>query len=147
MKLVLILLTLFIYSCDKGPTSPEGLLKMYVQDITSKKLDRDYFNKYTTGKLLETITALDDDEFSNYVDLSKIKNPRLKISNKNCAGNECVLTYFVKYDVNKGDNKQFESEIKKIATLVKEGESWKISEVTNVKTYHEAVTPINALEN
>jgi hypothetical protein len=147
MKLVLSLLFLSIlFSCDKGAKTPEGLIKMYVNDLTTSTVDKDYFEKYTTGKLWDKVSNLKEEEFSKFVNLSKIKKPRVKISNKNCVADRCTLTYVVKYDVLTDKKKSFESEIKKIAILVKVGESWKISEVSNIKSYFEAAEAIEVLK-
>jgi len=146
---VLIILSLLIMfvSCQEDAKTPEGLLRMYITDITSKKVDRDYFETYTTGKMLEHINTLSDEEFNSFVDLSKVRSPKLEISNKNCEGEKCSLTYVIKYDVVLEDKKEFQSEVKKVASLIKDGETWKISEVSNIKTFHDSLIPINALED
>lgn len=141
-----ILLTLFVISCDQGAKTPEGLIKMYIQDLTQKKVDRTYFEKYTTGKLLETVTSLDDEEFKKFVGVEKLANPRIDISNKNCAADSCTLTYIIKYDIVENNSKEFSSEVKKVATLIKDEDIWKISEVTNVKTFIEGSNPIEVLK-
>ena len=148
MKMIFVVtLMMLMIACDKGAKTPEGVLTKYMTDITSKKVDREYFAKYTSGKLLETVEALSDEEFIKFVDMSKIRNPQISISNKNCDGDKCSLTYIIKYDVVGGSTKQFESEVKKVATVEKDGEIWKISEVSNIKTYHESLVPINALDS
>jgi hypothetical protein len=146
---ILIVMTVMfsIASCDKGAKTPEGLVKMYVHDVTSKSLSRDYFEKYTSGKMLESINNLSDEDFNKFIDLKKIKNAKVNITSKNCEDVKCSVTYIVKYDVFDKTSKSFESEVKKIATLVKVDELWKIQDVTNLKTYHEATTPINAMED
>lgn len=136
--LVMILIT----ACNKDATTPEGLLTMFIKDITTKKLDHEYFEKYTTGKLLESVEQLNADEFEKFSNLSNIKDPQIKVTKKNCSDQKCTLTYIVKYDHHVKKAKEFESEVKKLATLVKSGETWKIEEVSNLKTFHEAVNPI-----
>ncbi|MAX65350.1 MAG: hypothetical protein QF441_14620 [Bacteriovoracaceae bacterium] len=146
MKIFLLLIVSFIVlSCDKGAKTPEGLLSMYIKDLTSSQIDKDYFEKYTTGELWERVEGLDEEEFKKFVDLSKVKNPEIDITNKNCIADKCTLTYIIKYDVMEKDKKSFGSEVKKIATLVKSGDIWKISDVTNVKSYFEAESAIDVL--
>ncbi len=145
--LLVVLNVIVLVSCDKGAETPEGLIKMYIQDLTQKKVDRTYFDKYTTGKLLETVTNLNDEEFKKFVGVEKLANPRIDISNKNCQPNKCTLTYIVKYDIIEKNSKEFSSEVKKVATLIKEDTIWKISEVTNVKTFIEGAKPIEVLNN
>lgn len=143
--LLLILLTV---ACTKDIKTPEGLLVKFTEDITTKKMDRDYYSKYTTGKMKESIDKLSDEEFDSYGSLSRVENAKIDILKKNCTGNKCSLTYIVKYDYkSEGSNeKDFKSEVKKVASLVKVEETWKIEDVSNIKTYHESVKPINALE-
>jgi predicted membrane-bound dolichyl-phosphate-mannose-protein mannosyltransferase len=144
-SLIAVFIMITTISCEESAKSPEGLIKMYVKDVTTKSLSRDYFEKYTTGKLLDSINSLSDDEFKKFVDLKKIKNAYADISTKNCSESKCTITYVVKYDVVKEEEKEFSSEVKKIASLVKYEEIWKIEEVSNVKTYIEAKKPIDAM--
>ena len=135
-----------LVGCDKGPKSPEGMLKMYVNDLTSNEVSREYFEKYTTGPLLEKVQALSDEEFKEFIKIGKLKNAKIDISNKACTGITCNLTYIVKYDIVEAGKQQFKTEVKKIAVLEKAEELWKISEVTNVKTYIEGSSPIEVTE-
>lgn len=144
MKIILFLLLLVSFvGCKEDATTPEGLLNKFVVDITTKKLDRDYFDKYTTGKMLESIEQLNEDEFEKFSNLANAKDPKIEVSKKNCSDSRCSLTYVVKYDYHIKKQKEFKTEVKKLATLVKDGEIWKIEEVSNLKTYHEATNPIN----
>ena len=142
MKYILLVVCLFtVIGCDKGAKTPEGVLAKYIGDITSKKVDREYFEDYTTGKLLETVQSLSDEEFTKFIDMSKVRNPRIEVSNKNCSDDKCSLTYIVKYDVVSAKTKQFESEVKKVASVLKDGKIWKIEEVSNIKTFYESAIP------
>ena len=147
MKLVFLSMFLVMFiSCDKGAKTPEGLLKMYVNDLTSNaSISKDYFEKYTTGKLWESVVDLDEESFKKFISMSKVKNAKVQVSNKNCVASQCTLSYIVKYDTVEESKKTFKSEVKKVAILVQEGEFWKISEVSNIKTFIEASVPINAL--
>lgn len=130
------ILVMFV-ACDKGAKTPDGLLKKYVEDFTTKKLDREYFEKFTTGKILESVQALTDEEFEKFANTKKASKARVSIINQNCQETKCSITYLVKYesDVNKDI---YKSEVKKIAQLVKNEEFWKVADVVNVKTYIEA---------
>jgi len=147
MKNILFLAVIVaITGCFGGPDSPEGLLKMYVNDVSNKKLDRDYYNKYTTGKLQSVIESMSDEDLEKYSDKSSIKNPKVKILKKSCEDSKCILTYIVSYETYTNDAKSFISEVKKLAEVLKDDGNWKIADVTNMKTYHESLEPINALE-
>ena len=146
MKLILSILFITLLSCDKGAKTPEGLLKMYVRDLTSgRTIKLSYFEKYTTGKLWESVENLEEDEFKKFISMGKVKNAKVQISNKNCIADQCTLSYIVKYDTVEDSKKTFQSEVKKVAVIQKDGEIWKISEVSNIKTYIESNIPINAL--
>lgn len=143
IKLISTLLMLhFLSACTNDAKTPEGLLNKFVVDITTKKLDREYFEEYTTGKVLENIEQLNQDEFEKFSNLSDIKEPKIDVIKKVCSDKYCTLTYIIKYSQHIKQKKEFNSEVKKVATLEKEGDTWKISEVSNLKTYHEAVNPI-----
>ncbi len=148
MKIYIITMTLFftLFGCDKGPKSPEGMLKMYVNDLTSNEVNKEYFEKYTTGPLLEKVQSLSDEEFKEFIKIGKLKNAKIDISNKTCTDSSCNLTYIVKYDILEAGKQQFKTEVKKIAVLEKAENLWKISEVTNVKTYIEGSSPIEVTE-
>ncbi len=98
MKYILPIMMIFtFYSCDKGAKTPEGLLKMYVNDLSSKSITKEYFEKYTTGKLLDSVSVLTEEDFQKYIKLRvKIKKPRIEIANKNCLEDRCTLTYIIK---------------------------------------------------
>jgi len=141
--LMMSIIIMVLMSCTKDDAkTPEGLLTMFAKDITTKKLDKEYFDKYTSGKMLESIEQLNEEEFEKFSNLSNIKDPKITISKKNCSDDKCTLTYIVKYDHHVDKAKEFESEVKKLATVIKDGETWKIEEVTNLKTFHEAIKPI-----
>lgn len=148
MKMFFMICLFVFVACDKGSKTPEGLVKKFVEEATSTKLDMDFFKANTTGPLLESVEKLETEEFQELLTasrakLSKVKKPRVEISNKVCAGEKCTLTYIVKYDYETKTDGTFESEIKKVATVIKEKEYWKVSEVNNVKTYYNAQKPID----
>lgn len=146
MKYILILLLGF--SCTKGPSTPEGLLEMFVTDVTSKSIGKDYYEKYTDGELWESVSELSEEDFNKFLKLNKVKNPKVSISNKNCVTDvECTLTYVVKYNVTGEEKSEYKSEVKKVATIKQVEGNWKIFEVNNIKTYHDSKTPLEVLKD
>lgn len=144
------LMIFLVVACTKDIKTPEGLLAKFTEDITTKKMDRDYYSKYTSGKMKESIDKLSDEEFETYGNLGKVKNAKIEVLKKNCSQEvKCSLTYIVKYDYisEESSERDFKSEVKKVANLVKDDEGWKIEDVSNIKTYHESIKPINALES
>lgn len=148
MKFLLLISFLVLTACDKGSKTPEGLIKNFVKEVTSSKVDMDFFKKNTTGELLKSVEELEPKELEELITssskrLAKVKKPQVEISNKVCAGEKCTVTYIVKFDFDGNKEGVFESEVKKIATVIKDGEYWKVSEVSNVKTYYNAQKPID----
>ena len=140
------LLLVVCISCTKGPSTPEGLIEMYISDLMTKDVDKDYFEKYTGGKLWESVADLSEEDFKKFINIKKVKNPKIEISNKSCRDNSCTLTYIIKYDLLGENDKSFKSEVKKIAILKEIEKNWKIFEVTNVKTFVDSKTPIEVMK-
>lgn len=135
-------------ACNKGAKSPEGLIEMYVSDITTRSVDRDYFNTYTDGELLATVQELSDEDFKEFITVKAVKNARVKILTKNCTNDEnCSLTYLIKYDVAGGGDSNFKTEVKKLAEVKKFDDVWKLLSVQNLKTFHQALNPIKVIDN
>lgn len=135
-----------LVSCSPGPSTPEGLLRMYVNDITTKSVGKDYYLKYTAGELKSSVEEMDEEEIKKSSYMENVKRAKVEVLNKNCQEAKCVLTYTVSYDTVEGDKATFSSETKKLAEFVKQEDEWKISSVTNLKTFIEAKEPISPLE-
>lgn len=148
--MIKLLSLLVLLSCSYSPKSPEGLIKMYVKDTSTKSVDRDYYEKYTTGEILEATNSLSDEEFENNSKLGNVKNAQTKIVMKKCdSADKCVVTYIVEYTYQGkvGNKATYKNEVKKIAEVEKVDGSWKIASVTNLKTYIEANEPIDAMKD
>ncbi|MEX1099337.1 MAG: hypothetical protein WEB87_02855 [Bacteriovoracaceae bacterium] len=137
---------LVFYGCSPSPETPEGLLRMYVNDVATKKVGKDYYLKYTAGALRESAEAAEEEALSQRNFLDKVSKVKVDVLNKNCQEKSCVLTYIVSYKTIEKDKEKFSTETKKLAEFVKEEGDWKISNVTNLKTHHESLEAINALE-
>lgn len=140
------------WACTPNPSTPEGLLRMYINDVTTKKVDKDYYLRWTTGNLLESVEAMDDEELTSRSYLENVRKTKVKVLNQNCQEEKCVLTYVVSYDTaekseNESEKVAFSSETKKLAEFHREGDEWKIASVTNLKTFIEAKEPISPLED
>lgn len=145
---ILLMLVFVLVACSKDPSTPEGLIKMYVEDVTSKQMTKDYYEKYTGGELWESISSLNDEDFESFSSLKKLKNAKVNIEKKICESkSECRLTYIIKYEYDGEDKNEFASEVKKVAELQKVEDSWKILKVSNIKSYVDSKTPINVLED
>lgn len=141
----LLLITLFLVglvACTDGDHTPEGTLKEFIDARIGKVVNRDFVLERVTGKMKENLEAMNDEDFSKFSDLRSTKRSSFKILSKSCQEEKCFLTYSLGYNT----SDEFSSEVKKIAELTQIEGKWYIEDVSNIKTYHESVKPINPLE-
>ncbi len=141
---LLVLLQMFIwFSCDKGVKTPEGLLSKYIEEITESSLSKGELSDYLAEGLLENINGLSEEDYKAFLNKNKVQSPRIKILNKSCVAQKCTLTYVISYK--SGEKHSVSSEVKKVAILKNiENLGWRISEVTNVKTFYDVLEPLEA---
>lgn len=141
----LLLITLFLVglvACTDRDHTPEGTLKEFIDARIGKVVNRDFVLERVTGKMKENLEAMNDEDFSKFSDLRSTKRSSFKILSKSCQEEKCFLTYSLGYNT----SDEFSSEVKKIAELTQIEGKWYIEDVSNIKTYHESVKPINPLE-
>ncbi len=136
-KLLIVLLALVLSGCFKEKGAEETL-RSFVEERFKGNLDHNEIGEYLSGTLKSSIMAMNETEFTNYSDLSKYKKKKFKITHSNCSVEKCFITYLISYDQFRDSKKSFRVDNKKIAEMVKLEESWKIENVTNVKTYIES---------
>lgn len=143
---ICLLALLFVFSaCVSESTSPEGALKEFVEARIGNTVTRQFVLDRITGKMKQSFEVMSDDDFQKFADLRNVKQNSFKVLSKSCQDNKCYLTYSVSYKTD-SEKASFNSEVKKIAEIVQLEGKWLISDVSNVKTYHEALDPINPLE-
>ncbi len=86
------------------------------------------------------------EEFVKSTEVKNVKANSFQLLAKSCVDKKCSLTYSVSYETNVENKTSFSSEVQKIAQMVLVEDKWLISEVNNVKTFHESLEPINPLE-
>ena len=145
MKWMLPLLFL-LTACLEDNSSPEAALKNFVEARMGTLVTREYVLERVTGKMRQSLTNISEEEFAKFADLRNVKKDSFKILSKSCQEKKCFVTYSVGYQTVEKDKPAFVSEVKKIAEIQSEGGKWLIAEVSNIKTYHEALEPINPLE-
>jgi hypothetical protein len=133
---------LFIVGCSKSAQSPEELLTNILEERQKGPLSREFVMDHTTGELRDNFKEIPAEQFPLIVFGGKHSNGKLKVLRKNCNGDKCILTYLVSFDT-KLTGAEFSSSVKKIAQIIKEDGEWLLSDVTNVKTYHEAKNAID----
>lgn len=145
MKLILALLFL-VTGCLEDSSSPEAALKNFVEARIGNVVTREYVLERTTGTMKQSLENISDEEFAKFADLRNVEKNSFKIISKSCQEKKCFLTYSVSYLTKEQDASKYTSEVKKIAEVLLEDGKWLIAEVSNIKTYHEALEPINPLE-
>ncbi len=133
-----ILFFILLFSCVQSQKSPEGTLETFVQ----KRFDGaniDDVKDYLSDSYLASMNDLRE---TKYEKLENIKRKKFKIISKNCSAEECKITYFVSYVTVDGSSKEFETETKKVASLIPGGPGWVINSIDHVKTFHDMVKDI-----
>jgi hypothetical protein len=147
MKYFFVLLLFFFVSCLSTDLSPESALKDFIDSRIGKVVDREFVLERVTGKMLQSFENMAEEDFKKFSDMQNIKADSFKILSKSCQENKCFVTYSVSYFTKSPENKTiFSSEVKKIAEMIKIENKWLIADVSNIKTYHESMEPINPLE-
>lgn len=139
MKLLALSLILLLAACTKAKNSPEASLKSFVESRIGNTVTRAFVVEHTAGKMRESLTNMSDADFEKFADMRNIKEDSFKIISKTCQPTQCYLTYSISYRTkDEKDKTLYSSEVKKIAELLLEDDKWLISDVTNIKTYHES---------
>lgn len=137
---------LLLCSCVEENLTPEGALKDFVESRIGKVVTREYILERVTGQMKQSLENYTEEEFTKFADLRNVKKDSFKILSKSCQEKKCFITYSVGYQTQSNDKSTFTSEVKKIAELLREENKWLIADVSNIKTYHEALEPINPIE-
>ena len=146
MKIFFLILLLALTACLKTEIGPEAALKEFVSSRVGRVIDREFILERVTGPMLQSFENMSDEDFAKFADMKNIKQDSFKILSKSCQEKKCFITYSLSYYTQKDDKNQFSSEVKKIAEMVLVDNKWLIADVSNIKTYHESLEPINPLE-
>ena len=125
---------LLMTGCAKKDSS-EAVLKSFIGDFFSQKMTKSRYLDYLAGPLYERIEPMSDDEFDNFISGDDFKMRKFKILLKSCNGDQCNLTYILKYVQNTSSKNKYLVDVKKIARLDKIDGDWKIVSITNAKTF------------
>ncbi|MCT4642373.1 MAG: DUF4878 domain-containing protein [Bacteriovoracaceae bacterium] len=147
MKILYFLLSFaLLSSCFNNNDTALGALKNYVNKIAKGNLSKDDYKDMTTGSLLKSIEQLSDQDFEKLNRTQSIDLEKVKILRESCEIDSCAITYIVEYKSKAADGSSYKTSVRKIANLSKHEKSWKISQVDNIKTYHETNDALNPLE-
>lgn len=145
MKFMLVALFL-LAGCLEDNSSPEAALKNFVEARMGNVVTREYILERVTGTMKQSLENITDEEFAKFADLRNVEKNSFKVISKSCQEKKCFLTYSVSYLTKNKETSAYTSEVKKIAEVLMEDGKWLIADVSNIKTYHEALEPINPLE-
>ena len=97
------------------------------------------FTSENFKKNLESIESMDAKEAAEFKVLKGIKKRESKIIASNCdqSNTTCEITYYVSYADDSSGKRIAITDTKKIATLIKIDEKWKIEDIKHIKTFHE----------
>ena len=139
IRLVLIFIfSQLLVSCFVSKDGPEGTLKGFIARQFSGKVNKNEILKKTTGILYDEYNNMSDELFERIYKSKEYKKRKLNIHFKKCNKDKCSITYSINYTMSMKKGVDTEVEIKKMATLLKsEKDIWKISNITNIKTYYE----------
>lgn len=143
MSKFIILFLFLAVSCLEDNSSPEAALKNFVEARMGNVVTRDYILERVTGKMKQSLENISEEEFNKFADLRNVKKDSFKVLSKSCQEKMCYITYSVAYQTVENDKSAYVSEVKKIAEVVNEQGKWLIGDVSNIKTYHEALQSID----
>lgn len=137
---------LVITGCLQDNLSPESALKSFVEGRMGNTVTRDFILERVTGKMRQSLANISEEDFTKFADLRNVQRDSFKVISKSCQAKTCFITYSVAFRTKENNETKFTSEVKKIAEVVNEDGKWLIADVSNIKTYHEALEPINPLQ-
>jgi hypothetical protein len=146
MKCFFIFVLFLLVSCLDDNRSPEAALKDFIEIRIGNIVTRTSLIDKVTGKMRQSLENVSDEDFKQFADLRNVEKDSFKVLSKSCQEESCFITYSISYKTKQNDRNTFSSEVKKIAELSLVSGKWLIADVTNIKTYHESLEPINALE-
>lgn len=143
MRKFLYLFLFLAVSCLEDNLSPESALKTFVEARMGNVVTRDYILERVTGKMKQSLENISEEEFNKFADLRNVKKDSFKVLSKSCQEKKCYITYSVSYQTMEESKSAYVSEVKKIAEVINENGKWLIADVSNIKTYHEALQTID----
>jgi hypothetical protein len=142
MVIRLLICIFLLQGCfPKKALKPEDALREYISYRFSLGQTKEKILDLTTGEARAKVESLTDEQFKRYINTGVYRLKNVKVVLKSCAETKCSITYIISYNKIEGESQL--SEIKKIAELEQIDGSWKIKDVSTVKTYFESDVPID----
>lgn len=134
LKASLLTLCALLFACN-GPDTPEAALRDFIHYRFKGSFEREKVLEKATGELYGRIEAMDDQEFTEFSRDNLSDSFSLKILLSKCEESKCFLTYTLAYDMNETTDASAEMEVKKIAELHRVEKTWKVADVSELKTF------------
>jgi len=142
MVLRLFICVLILQGCfPRKAQTPEEVLREYVTYRFSPGQTKEKLLEFTTGETSSKVESLTEDQFKSYINTGVYRLKNIKVVLKSCTENTCSITYILSYNRTQGE--PLLNEIKKVAELELVEGSWRIKDVSTVKTYFESEVPID----
>ena len=142
MVLRLFICVLILQGCfPRKAQTPEEVLREYVTYRFSPGQTKEKLLEFTTGETSSKVESLTEDQFKSYINTGVYRLKNIKVVLKSCTENACSITYILSYNRTQGE--PLLNEIKKVAELELVEGSWRIKDVSTVKTYFESEVPID----
>lgn len=133
---LLVALSLVLFSCN-GPDTPEAALKDFINLRFKGGFDKESVLEKTTGELNGRISAMEESEFEEFAKVNLSDSYKLKVLLSKCEQAQCFLTYTLDYGMNESSDSNARLEVRKIAELHKIEDTWKVADVSELKTHIE----------
>ena len=131
-----------VFSCTKSGSSPEAALRKYINYRFSSGQSKNELLNRTTGELNKVLDSFSEEQLNQIVNSNQYKKRKLKINLKNCSPQKCHITYTLAFSKVKTKAKEFDIDVKKIATIILVDGKWKISDISDIKTYVRSIKEI-----
>lgn len=138
MKFFLISLLIVILGGCTKKVGPEQALRGYINYRFSKGQDKASVLNKVTDKLHKKIDMMAEQDFKRFSNVKGLKQKKVNILLKKCSDMDCNITYTLSYEIYDESEKVFSAEVKKIAELKKVENTWKVSDVSNIKTFYDS---------
>ena len=142
MKFFVFALLFVLTGCFEKDQTPESALKDFIEARMGNIVTKDAVLGRVTGPMKASLESISDEEFEKSADLRNIRQDSFKVLDKECKSDKCLLTYSISYQTSHENKAAFKSEVKKVAEVQQVEGKWLISDVSNIKTFHESVEPI-----
>jgi hypothetical protein len=133
------LLSIIFFGCVQQKNTPEDTLAVFIQKrFQGKSIDD--LKSFLSGNFFKNFEDSSDDLKEQSLWVIKDQSlKKFKVIDKACDEQKCKITYFVSYFTNKDNKREFMTETKKMAELIKENKKWVIESITHLKTYHDSL--------